>query len=239
MNLNENIMYNNLIKHTKRYLLRFYCWWEDYLDKYFIKTSLKIHVSDEEFDTKSDLYDAAKLYEEIYKDTPRPIKISEHYVNKISGATKNSLGWRDNQKDWKHIKEHIDYFNGTAKYWGYVLIDFEEEKILGVFHDKRSPWLNWKNDLGLLDRLFRKPNEIPDDYKWDEGEYTGWLQFRWGNGLNAIEIEDRLNAEKQKSKNSSKKSTLAKPELNESEEIENKFDKITEKEEKTRKLNRW
>ena len=31
---------------------------------------------------------------------------------------------------------------------------------------------------------------------WDDGEYEGWLQFRWGNGLNAIEKEDEINKQK-------------------------------------------
>jgi hypothetical protein len=44
--------------------------------------------------------------------------------------------------------------------------------------------------------LFRGNNEIPNDYKWDDGEYIGWLQYRWGNGLNAIEKEDEINERK-------------------------------------------
>lgn len=234
-------MYNNLIKHSKRFVLRFYTWWDEYLDKnYYSKKSHK-HISDEEFDTKSDLYDAANLYEEIYKDTPRPLLVGEHYVHKTTGGAKKQLSWRDNEKDYKHIPEHLDYFNGSAKYWGYVLIDFEEEKILGVFHDKSQTWKNWKTDLRLRDRLFRGSNEIPDDYKWDDGEYEGWLQYRWGNGLNAIEIEDKLNAEKlnkkkSKSANKTKNTELISDEI---EDMEDKFDKLAEKELKIRKLNNW
>ena len=44
--------------------------------------------------------------------------------------------------------------------------------------------------------LFRGKDEIPEDYKWDVGEYEGWLQYRWGNGLNAIEREDEINEQK-------------------------------------------
>ena len=44
--------------------------------------------------------------------------------------------------------------------------------------------------------MFRGKGEIPEDYKWDVGEYEGWLQFRWGNGLNAIEKEDEINRQK-------------------------------------------
>jgi hypothetical protein len=33
-----------------------------------------------------------------------------------------------------------------------------------------------------------KEGEIPSGYKWDDGEYEGWLQFRWGNGKNSVEF---------------------------------------------------
>ena len=36
------------------------------------------------------------------------------------------------------------------------------------------------------DYLFRGPDEIPKGYEWDDGEYEGWLQFRWGDGKNTI-----------------------------------------------------
>lgn len=42
------------------------------------------------------------------------------------------------------------------------------------------------NRLSKLDFFFRGPYEVPEDYKWDTGEYEGWLQFRWGDGKNAI-----------------------------------------------------
>lgn len=40
--------------------------------------------------------------------------------------------------------------------------------------------------LKTLDNWFREPNEVPKDYKWDIGEFEGWLQFRWGDGKNAV-----------------------------------------------------
>lgn len=45
---------------------------------------------------------------------------------------------------------------------------------------------NPTNKLAKLDFFFRGPYEVPEDYKWDTGEYEGWLQFRWGDGKNAI-----------------------------------------------------
>ena len=41
-------------------------------------------------------------------------------------------------------------------------------------------------DLYFLDEYFCGPSEVPKDYDWDDGEYEGWLQFRWGDGKNAI-----------------------------------------------------
>jgi hypothetical protein len=42
-------------------------------------------------------------------------------------------------------------------------------------------------ELKDYDMFFRGEDEIPHDYKWDiRGEYLGWLQYRWGDGKNAI-----------------------------------------------------
>ena len=230
-----------LVKHTKRYVLRFHIWWIEYLDKECSRTKHHLHVSNEEFDTKAEMNEVVRLYEELYKDTPRPEKIKTHYVHKPTGKILNQtyLPWNLERRDYYEVNEHFDFSDGNARFWGYVLLDFEEEKILGVYHDKRDLWINWKTDLSLLDKLFRKPGEIPENYKWDEGEYQGWLQYRWGNGLNAIEVEDKRN--EQKNKKPSKSTTLpTKLEVTEEiDDLENKFSKQIEKEEKLRKLDRW
>lgn len=49
----------------------------------------------------------------------------------------------------------------------------------------------------MKDIFFRKENEIPKDYKWDIGEYEGWLQFRWGDGKNAIDYKKPSNKKAQ------------------------------------------
>lgn len=51
---------------------------------------------------------------------------------------------------------------------------------------KLKPDLHFEDKLEKMDFFFRGPDEVPKDYKWDEGEYKGWLQFRWGDGKNAI-----------------------------------------------------
>jgi hypothetical protein len=46
-------------------------------------------------------------------------------------------------------------------------------------------------DLQWTDRFFREPNEIPDDYDWDDPEeYDGWLQYRWGDGKNSLTYQE-------------------------------------------------
>lgn len=57
---------------------------------------------------------------------------------------------------------------------------FGEEKIKPTLHYDPG------NKLAELDFFFRGPGEVPEDYKWDDGEYEGWLQYRWGDGKNAL-----------------------------------------------------
>ena len=62
---------------------------------------------------------------------------------------------------------------------------------LGSF-DKKT------NRLYIKDYVFRGENEIPKNYHWDDGEYEGWLQFRWGDGKNAIDYVEPTKTEKPK-----------------------------------------
>lgn len=237
-----------IIKHSKRFLLRFYTWWYEYPDSGINQFSKRLshdHVSDEEFDTIEELKEAMRLYDDIYKNTPSPIFIDSELVHRKTGvpATKKIRtdveirgGNSDYYQDYVMSGSHYDFLSGTARFWGYVTLDFEEEKILGVYHDKKDLWVNWKTDLKLMDRLFRKPDEVPEGYEWDDGEYAGWLQFRWGNGLNAIEIEDRLN-EAKKTK-SAVDNTGAFPVASDSS-LENQLDLDIEKELRNIKGSRW
>ena len=88
-------------------------------------------------------------------------------------------------------------------FYGFAIIDFGNEKIIEVSKEVSRDIDFWKRPLSsaehsleIKDKLFRGDDEIPKDYKWDNGEYAGWLQYRWGNGLNAIEIEDKRNERK-------------------------------------------
>jgi hypothetical protein len=75
--------------------------------------------------------------------------------------------------------------------------------------------------------MFRGKDEILENYIWDEGEYDGWIKFRWGDGSNAI-----------KSKEPKKHGEISLKEELDSDPQE-KYDKEIEKEWKERKLDRW
>lgn len=106
----------------------------------------------------------------------------------------------DNTKEWKEYVELINSIYedaapsydrlGYPKKWGYVVLDFKSEKILEWSSTKSiSNALAGTNILILKDDFFRGEDEIPKDYQWDDGEYEGWLQYRWGDGKNAIDYE--------------------------------------------------
>ena len=111
-----------------------------------------------------------------------------------------------NRDQYKIIhKEYL--FDNNMFFYGFVIIDFEKEEVLEISKSvtkdidlwARKTYPHFNNteyNLFIKDQLFRGGDEIPNDYKWDDGEYIGWLQYRWGNGLNAIEKEDEINEQK-------------------------------------------
>ena len=119
-----------------------------------------------EFDTEEEWKEEINLIEKFYADTPHP---------KRSGIN-SSYPWKFTSED--------------ERLWGYMVLDFEKSKVLKIGGDgidtyKKTNTRN-KISLKLLDELFRRDDEIPKDYVFDYGEYDGWLQFRWGDGKNAI-----------------------------------------------------
>lgn len=90
----------------------------------------------------------------------------------------------DNAKDYDRYGDKIKT--------GYVVLDFQREKILRW--GKSNEILKFSkrcNPLRLKDIFFRKEEEIPANYVWDDGEYEGWLQYRWGDGRNAIDYKQK------------------------------------------------
>lgn len=94
-------------------------------------------------------------------------------------------------------KKYNNNSDSNAAFYGWTILNFETEKFTvggdSIFEGsytfafnipklKRDPkkFLYYKK----LDEYFRKDDEIPKNYIWDEGEYDGWLQYRWGDGKN-------------------------------------------------------
>lgn len=76
---------------------------------------------------------------------------------------------------------------------GYVVLDTQKEKVIKWSITKCIVGVNSKTSkLYLMDYLFRKDDEIPKDYKWDDGEYKGWLQYRWGMVKMLLAIKRKL-----------------------------------------------
>lgn len=88
--------------------------------------------------------------------------------------------------------------HGNLKTWGYVILDVKNSKVVKWGGPNRSIFnINSKrNQLEVKDFFFRREDEIPKNYKWDIGEYEGWLQFRWGDGRNAINYNENLSENK-------------------------------------------
>lgn len=128
----------------------------------------------EEFDTMEEVNEYVSLFEGVCSQYEMPEKKQNEYRG------------REIVKDKLGRSYHYEFTNDEQRLWGYVIADTENLSIVrwGGFEmlniNKRM------NKLELKDRLFRGPDEIPKNYKWDNGEYEGWLQFRWGDGKNAI-----------------------------------------------------
>ena len=124
----------------------------------------KFHEDKTEYDTLNEALEETKLLEEVYIDTPKPRFRFNDYV------------WGES-------------YLGEAL-WGYVILDFEEEKVIKWGHDQLKYYKKDGDIRAVKDKFFRKYGEVPDNYKWDFGEYDGWLQYRWGNGKNSIEYRE-------------------------------------------------
>lgn len=123
-----------------------------------------------EYDTEAEWREETELLDEMYADTPRPH--TEYDVN---------------------LKRNVIVFRPGDKFWGYLVLDFEKTSILKVGGDGifryHSNMSQLKVPLYMLDEFFRGDDEIPKGYVFDEGEYVGYLLYRWGDASNAIETD--------------------------------------------------
>ena len=193
------------MKHTKRYMVIFEKWGR-----------IEFHEDKTEFDTLTEAMEEAQLLEEFYADTPSPKKLSRYDWR--TGRSTYYPEW-----DEPYLDEYL---------WGYVILDFEEEKVIKWGHDQLK-YVSKNEDIRKVkDRFFRKDGEVPEGYKWDVGEYEGWLQFRWGNGRNSVEfgedavIDSKNNTQKCVRRCSIKKKKYRNFTYDENEEIE--LDKLNE-----------
>jgi hypothetical protein len=164
------------------------------------------------FDSLEEVQEETKLIKEFYKDTPRPIKTG---------------------------KFTVDYSKGGC-FWGYIVLDYEKQRVLEIYNDGariyrskivnlreiKEPLLETRVNY-LKDLMFRGKDEIPENYNWDEGEYDGWIKYRWGDGSNAIKPKE---PKKHRSVN------LA---VDLDPDPQEEYDKEIEREWKDRKLDRW
>ena len=110
-----------------------------------------------EYDTLKEANEEIKLIHELYENDPRPEVV-------------------------RQCGDYTEYnFDNGGYFWGYVLLDFKEERILKWGNDYLYGDMVWKkcDKLFLKDYFFRKKDEIPEGYGFDKDEYCGWLIYRW------------------------------------------------------------
>lgn len=178
---------------TKRYVIYWYKWYWDDVNELNDPSNAYKENEYVQFDTMDEVNAHINLMNEIYKDVEKPERTDEYWQD-ILTKKKYSFKPDINESRITYHKSKLFTNKDTQYYWGYMILDYEKNEIVKMCGDKHPEFNpNYKIDLRLKDILFRKNDEIPNDYKWEDGEYEGWLQFRWGNGLNAIDKEDKLN----------------------------------------------
>lgn len=178
-----------------------------------------------DYPTLDEALEEAKLLNVYYNDTPRPIKIKDNYSTRI-------------------IKiDTYDYSNG-GKFWGYIVLDYNKNEIVKVGHDGVKGY-GKKITPEMKDYFLRDANEIPEDYTFDDGEYEGWLQYRWGDGKNAVDYVEPDKPKKKKVQEFGMDfETMGLPEFPTPDDynielIETTFDNLINKETKTKLMEKY
>lgn len=150
------------------------------------------------------------------------------------------------KKGKRHLTTVWDYSDNRS-WWGYIVLDMQECKAIKV-GGYGFNCTNYKcydscrtinTDKAERDYFFRDPEVCPDEYEWKQGEYKGWLQFKWGDGKNAIGY---VEPPKPKKKEVEKIDPYGDYELESefvAEMIEDKYDSIIEKETQKRLMDKY
>lgn len=177
-----------MISCSKRYRFEFQRWGKDWQGKKYFKVEVT------ECNDMSEVTECIEMTNELYGDIVYPDAIAKYNHNFKKKTTDSWKRSKYNEDDWIYDDNHF--------FWGYAVFDYQNENIIAEgglgFESCEHPM----KSLSLKDTYFRKPGEIPDGYKWEWGEYDGWLQFRWGDGENAIE---KVRARKLKEEENRKK----------------------------------
>lgn len=150
------------------------------------------------------------------------------------------------KKGKRHLTTVWDYSDNRS-WWGYIVLDMQECKAIKVggygFNCTNYKCYNScrtiNTDKAERDYFFRDPEVCPDEYEWKQGEYKGWLQFKWGDGKNAIGY---VEPPKPKKKEVEKIDPYEDYELESefvAEMIEDKYDSIIEKETQKRLMDKY
>lgn len=203
---------------NKRYVLIFNIW-----------DNKKCSKSITQYDTIDEVKEEYMFINELYANTPRPQRIPKE----------------DNYRRRYGKKEYNISYEGGARFWGYIIIDYDKNEIIKIHNDGLLDFEGRTVTLRMKDFYLRKPGEIPEDYNFEcNAEYEGWLQYRWGNRMNAV---DYVAPKKDLTPKESHKLDIYDGceedyELDEdyyAEIIENKFADLLDKETKQRLLDRW
>ena len=139
------------------------------------------HYLDEEreyFDTKEEVDEYVNLFEGVCSNIKPP-----KFINKNDAIFK-----RNDERLWGYVIADTER-NEVIKWGGHCLRDIKQSYngTRYMCHQLTNKNNDKINKLIIKDYLFRGKDEIPQNYRWDNGEYEGWLQFRWCDGKNSID----------------------------------------------------
>lgn len=213
--------------------------------RYVILFSLKgqygvTGYSRSEYDDLAPCLDECDELNKMYATHPLPVLIDRK--------------WNGVYPQKKHLKSIYDYSGGKS-WWGYIVLDMNECKAIRVgghgFHCQNHICYNTcksiNGSMETKDYFFRDPNECPDEYVFKPGEYEGWLQFKWGDGKNAIGYVEPPKKPKKKKDNEEigmdfetcGLDDFPKPDDFKYNEIETKFEDIINKETQKRLMDKF